>query len=142
MDRIADARWNGELKSGNGTIKLGSGAFEGPYSFASRFEDGTGTNPEEMIGGAHAACFSMALANSLAQAGHKPTSVATRATVHLGKNETGFAIVGIDLATRGTVPGIDLATFTKFAEETKTGCIISKALKAVPMTLKVELLKA
>ncbi len=139
MARTANARWNGDLKSGNGTIKLGSGAFEGSYSFASRFEDGTGTNPEEMIGGAHAACFSMALANALAQAGHTPTSVATTATVHLGKDATGFAVVGIDLATRGTVPGIDLATFTRFAEDAKNGCIISKALKAVPMTLAVEL---
>jgi osmotically inducible protein OsmC len=139
MDRKADARWNGDLKSGNGTIKLESGSFEGPYSFTSRFESGKGTNPEELLGAAHAACYSMALSAGLAKAGHSPKSVSTTATVHLTKGDAGFSISGIDLATRGEVPGLSAAEFQKFAEDTKTGCIVSRALAAVPMTLDAKL---
>jgi osmotically inducible protein OsmC len=140
MDRKSDARWAGDLKTGRGSIKLGSGAFEGPYSFSSRFENGTGTNPEELLGAAHAACFSMALSLALSQAGHTPTSVATTATVHLEKSGSGFAITGIDLMTRGVVPGIAAAEFTRLAEETKTGCIVSRALASVPTRLDAQLL--
>jgi len=139
MDRRADARWNGDLKAGNGSVKLGSGAFEGPYSFTSRFESGTGTNPEELLGAAHAACYSMALAAGLAKASHTPKSVATTATVHLTKGDAGFSISGIDLVTRGDVPGLSAEEFTKFAEEAKVGCIVSRALAAVPMTVQATL---
>jgi osmotically inducible protein OsmC len=139
MDRKAEARWNGDLKSGKGSVKLGSGAFEGPYSFSSRFESGTGTNPEELLGAAHAGCYSMALAHALATAGHPATSVQTTATVHLTQGAGGFSISGIDLVTRGVVPGLSADEFRKFAEETKTGCIVSRALSAVPMTLDAQL---
>lgn len=139
MDRTANAHWSGDLKTGKGSIKLGSGAFEGPFSFATRFEGTNGTNPEELLGGAHAGCFTMALSHALSLAGHVPTSVATTATVHLNKVGDGMSITGIDLVTTGTVPGIDQATFAKFAEETKVGCIISRALSAVPMTVKATL---
>ncbi|MEP6590117.1 MAG: OsmC family protein [Gemmatimonadota bacterium] len=139
MDRKAQATWNGDLKSGKGHIKLGSGAFEGAYSFASRFESGHETNPDELLGAAHAGCFSMALASALAKAGHVATAVETTATVHLENGEGGFSITRIDLVTRGTVPGIDEATFIKLAEATKGGCIISRALAAVPMTLDAKL---
>jgi osmotically inducible protein OsmC len=137
MQRKADAKWTGDLRTGTGTIKLGSGVFEGPYSFKSRFEDGTDTNPEELIGAAHAACFSMALSASLAKAGHKPTSVATTATVNLELVGAGSQITRIDLATHGIVPGLSEAEFTKFAEDAKANCIVSKALASVPMTLSV-----
>lgn len=140
MDRTAEARWTGDLKSGKGGIRVGSGAFEGPYSFTSRFESGSGTNPEELLGAAHAGCFSMALSLALSLAGHAPTSVTTTATVHLRKVGEGFGITGIDLVTRGVVPGITAAEFQRLAEATKTGCIISKALSAVPMTLDAQLL--
>ncbi len=140
MDRTAEARWTGDLKSGKGSIRVGSGAFEGPYSFTSRFEGGSGTNPEELLGAAHAGCFSMALSLALSLAGHTPTSVTTTATVHLRKVGEGFGITGIDLVTRGVVPGIAAAEFQRLAEATKTGCIISKALSAVPMTLDARLL--
>jgi osmotically inducible protein OsmC len=139
MDRTANARWAGDLKAGKGTIKLGSGAFEGAYSFATRFENAPGTNPEELLGAAHAACFSMALSHALAQKGHPPTSVDTTATVHANKVGDGFAITGIDLVTRGVVPGLSAAEFQTEAEATKTGCIISRALSSVPMTLKATL---
>lgn len=139
MDRHASARWNGDLKSGNGKVKLGAGALEAPYSFTSRFENGAGTNPEELIGAANAACFSMALAAGLEKAGHSPKSVDTAATVHITKGDAGFTITGIDLVTVGDVPGLSAAEFAKFAEETKTGCIISRALAAVPKTVQATL---
>jgi osmotically inducible protein OsmC len=135
MDRKAEARWNGDLKAGAGTVKLGSGAFEGPYSFTSRFESGVGTNPEELLGAGHAGCFSMALAAGLAKAGHAPKSIHTTATVHLTKGDAGFSITGIDLVTRGNVPGLSAAGFATFAEDTKKSCIVSRALAAVPMTV-------
>jgi lipoyl-dependent peroxiredoxin len=139
MDRKAEARWSGDLKSGKGHIKVGSGAFQGPYSFATRFENAPGTNPEELLGAAHAACYSMALSLALSMAGHPPTSVDTTATVHLEKVGAGFAITGIDLVTRGTVPGVSAADFQRLAEETKVNCIVSKALAAVPMKLDAKL---
>jgi lipoyl-dependent peroxiredoxin len=137
--RTAKAAWNGSLKEGNGTMALGSGAFEGPYSFSSRFEDGSGTNPEELLGAAHAGCFSMALAAGLGRAGFSPKRVETTASVHLTKNDAGLAISRIDLQTRAEVPGIDDATFQKHAEDTKKNCIVSRALSAVPMNLDAKL---
>ena len=131
--RTASAKWEGKLQAGSGEMALGSGSYTGPYSFQSRFADGSGTNPEELLGAAHAGCFSMALSLALEQAGHDPESVETEATVHLTKADGGgFEIGRIDLATRGRVPGIDAEEFTRLAEETKTGCIVSKALAAVP----------
>lgn len=120
-------------------MHLGSGAFDGQYSFSSRFESGTGTNPEELVAAAHAGCFSMALSNALASAGHPPTSVKTEASVHFGQTEGGFAITSIDLTTVGEVPGIDEAEFLQLAEGAKAGCPISKALAAVPITLSAKL---
>lgn len=139
MDRKATARWNGGLKDGNGSLKTGSGALESAYSFTSRFESGTGTNPEELLGAAHAGCYSMALAAGLERAGHPAAKIETSATVHLTKGDAGFSISGIDLVTRGVVPGVSEAEFRKFAEDTKTGCIVSRALSAVPMTLDAKL---
>ncbi|HET7042603.1 MAG TPA: OsmC family protein [Gemmatimonadales bacterium] len=138
MDRTATAHWAGDLKAGKGSLKLGSGAFEGPYSFATRFEGTKGTNPEELLGAAHAGCFTMALSLALGMAGHVPTSLDTVATVHLNKVGDGFSITGIDLVTRGVVPGLSAADFAKHAEATKTGCIISRAL-SVPMTVTATL---
>ena len=138
MDRTASARWTGDLKSGKGTIKLGSGAFEGAYSFATRFESVPGTNPEELLGAAHAGCFTMQLSHSLATAGHPPTSIDTKAIVHLNKVGDGFSVTGVDLETRGVVPGLSAADFQKHAETAKAGCIISRAL-SVPITLKATL---
>lgn len=137
MKRTAEARWSGELRSGKGVFKVGSGAIEGSYTFLSRFDGNKETNPEELIAAAHAGCFSMALSNALGMAGHLPTSVTTTAAVCLEKGEGGSSITRIELRTEGVVPGITEETFRKFAEETKTGCIVSRALSAVPMTLEV-----
>lgn len=136
INRKADARWEGDLKGGKGHLKLGSGAFEGGYSFGTRFEGAPGTNPEELLGAAHAACFSMAFALGLSQAGHQPRHVSTNATVHLDKVGGGMGITGISLETTASVDGISDADFQRIANETKDGCIVSRALKAVPMTLK------
>lgn len=132
-ERKATARWEGALKEGSGTVALGSGAYEGGYSFSSRFEEGGGTNPEELIAAAQAGCFSMALSLSLEQAGHTPESVETTASVRLSPADGGgFEISRIALVTRARVDGIDADEFARHAEETKTGCIVSKALAAVP----------
>jgi osmotically inducible protein OsmC len=139
MDRTADARWEGDLRSGQGTLRLGSKAFEGKYSFGTRFEGAPGTNPEELIGAAHAGCFSMALAAALTRAGTPPRSIETTATVHLGKVGDGFAITGIGLATQGDVPGLPAAEFQRLAEDAKANCIVSRALASVPMTLNAKL---
>jgi lipoyl-dependent peroxiredoxin len=137
--RTSSARWSGDLKGGSGSLALGSGAFEGQYSFKSRFEEGTGTNPEELVAAAHAACYSMALSNMLAGAGFTPDSVSTNATVNFGQTEGGFAITRIDLVTTGNVPGIDEPEFLKHAEAAKAGCPISKALASVEITLDATL---
>jgi len=134
MARQAEAEWKGDLKGGSGKVKLGSGAYEGNYSFATRFEDQPGANPEELVGAAHAGCFSMALANSLATAGFPATSVHTKADVHLGKDDKGFLITKIDLTVDATVPNLDNKTFQEHVEKTKVGCIISRALAAVPIS--------
>jgi len=138
--RIADAEWRGNLMEGTGRVHLGSGTFEGPYDFKSRFGDGGGTNPEELIAAAHAGCFSMALANILAGAGHTAESVRTTAKVHLGKVGESFAITKIELSTEGRVPGIDAAAFQTHAEAAKKGCPVSKALAAVEIALTARLL--
>lgn len=139
MARTATAEWKGDLMSGGGTVALGSGAFEGSYSFATRFEDKPGANPEELLGAALAACFSMALANALAKAGVPATSVKTTASVHLGKDDKGFLITRIDLDVVAAVPGVDNATFQEHATNTKSGCIISRALAANEINLTATL---
>jgi len=139
INRKADARWDGDLREGKGTISLGSGAFTGSYSFGTRFEGAQGTNPEELIAAAHAGCFSMALSSGLGKAGHKPKSIETTATVHLDKVEGGFGITGIDLVTRGQVPGISAADFQRLADEAKKNCIVSRALASVAIKLEASL---
>ena len=137
--RKAEAEWKGNLGQGSGRIKTGSGSFEGTYSFGSRFEETAGTNPEELVAAAHAGCFSMALSNGLAKAGHEPESVKTTARVHLTKGADGFSITKIELSCRAHVPGIDEATFIATADATKTGCPVSKALSAVEITMDAQL---
>lgn len=130
--RTASARWDGPFNRGSGTMSLQSGAFEGAYSAASRFEEGEGSNPEELIAAAHAGCFSMAFALILGEAGHEPESIATEADVHVTPAEGGgYEISRIDLRTRGRVPGIDAEEFRKHAEAAKAGCPVSKALAGV-----------
>jgi osmotically inducible protein OsmC len=129
--RTADAEWNGTLREGKGTMRLGSGAFEGQYSFSSRFEEGTGTNPEELLGAAHAGCFSMALSNILTTAGSPPNRIHTTAEVELGRTDAGPTITQITLRTEGDVPGIDEETFRKHAEDAKANCPVSRALAGV-----------
>jgi osmotically inducible protein OsmC len=124
---------------GKGTMKLSSGAYEGAYSFASRFQDGKGTNPEELIGAAHAGCFSMAFSNTLAKAGFVPKRVATTAKVSLDKVGDGFKITTVELVTEGVVPGIDKAKFQELAEAAKKGCPVSQALSAIAINLKATL---
>jgi osmotically inducible protein OsmC len=138
--RKADAEWRGGLKDGAGTMKLGSGAFEGDYSFRSRFEEGSGTNPEELIAAAHAGCFSMALSFGLEKAGHKAKRVHTTAKVKLEPQGGGFAITEIALATEAEVPGIERARFEQEAEAAKQNCPVSKALAGTRITLKATLL--
>jgi osmotically inducible protein OsmC len=130
--RQSEAQWSGDLKQGKGTIKVGSGAYEGPYSFKSRMESGTGTNPEELIAAAHAGCFSMALSAMLSGAGHIPQRVHTVAKVTFDPVPGGFAITKIDLNTEAQVQGLDNAAFQKIAQDAKKGCPVSKALAAVP----------
>lgn len=138
--RQAEAEWKGTLKDGSGRVRLGSGVFEGAYSFASRFESGTGTNPEELIAAAHAGCFTMALDAALTKAGLTPTRLRTVASVHLGTTEAGPTITQIDLVVEGDVPGIDAAGFQEHAEGAKKNCPISRALGGVPtITLKATL---
>jgi osmotically inducible protein OsmC len=138
MNRTADARWEGDLKGGKGSMRLGSGAFEGEYSFGTRFEGAPGTNPEELLGAAHAGCFSMALSLGLTQAGTPPKSIETRATVHLDKVGEAMSITGIDLVTKGDVPGLSAADFQRYAEDARKNCIVSRAL-SVPMTVQATL---
>ncbi len=137
--RKSEAEWNGSLREGSGRVKLGSGAFEGKYSFASRFEQAGGTNPEELIAAAHAGCFSMALAAGLGRAGFQPKRVHTTAAVRLDKVGEGFEITHIDLDCEAEVPGIDETAFHQQASAAKEGCPVSKALKAVEITLKARL---
>ncbi len=137
--RHAKALWQGNLKEGKGTLELGSGMFQGPYSFKSRFENGAGTNPEELLAAALAGCFSMALAHILAEAGYAPQKVATAASAHLGVVRNGFAINSMELETEATVPDIDEEKFRQYAEEAKTNCPVSKALAGAKIALTAKL---
>src|SRR5437762_13541869 len=139
--RKAEAEWKGNLVEGSGRLKVASGAFDGPYSFKSRFEEGqSATNPEELIGAAHAGCFTMALTAQLSRAGLAPTRIHTIANVKLEKVGEGFSITQIDLETEGEVPGIDDATFQKYAQEAKQNCPVSKALAGTQIHLNAKLL--
>jgi osmotically inducible protein OsmC len=131
MKRSASAEWNGDLKSGKGKISTGSGLLENAqYSFATRFEEGKGTNPEELIAAAHAGCYSMALSAQLGTAGITPDSVKTNATVTLLKTDAGFTVTAVHLEVRAKIPGADAQAFEKAANEAKLGCPISRLLKA------------
>jgi len=138
--RKSDAVWQGDLRSGKGTMRLGSGAFQGAYSFASRFEEETGTNPEELIGAAHAGCYSMALSGDLSKAGFMVTRIWTTATVTLGKVEGKSRITNIHLSVEAEVPDISKEKFLELAEAAKTNCPVSVALSAVDITLEARLL--
>lgn len=136
--RTSQATWKGNLREGNGTFKVGT-AFDGSYSFASRFEEGTGTNPEELIAAAHASCYSMALSHGLSEAGFTPERVHTTAKVHLTKTDAGFAIPKIELHTEAEIPGIDEDTFQEQANDAKKNCPVSKLLAAAEITLEAKL---
>jgi lipoyl-dependent peroxiredoxin len=130
--RNGSAEWQGDLKGGSGTVTVGEGVFEGRYSFASRFEEGEGTNPEELMGAAHASCFAMALSLLLSEEGHPPESVRAEAKVHLRNIDGLPTIARIELGVQGSVPGIDEDAFRSFAEKAKDGCPVSRALAGVP----------
>lgn len=138
--RSAEAIWEGNLQQGHGTMKVGSGAFEGAYTFKTRFEEEPGTNPEELIGAAHAGCFSMFLSAVLSGAGHVPTRVHTTAKVHLGRVDNAPTITKIELNTEAEVPGLDEATFLEHAEASKKGCPVSKALAGPEIVLNAKLI--
>ena len=138
--RKASAVWNGTLKEGNGTMKMQRGAYEGKYSFGSRFQEDPGTNPEELIAAAHAGCFSMALSGGLTKSGFSPERVETSAKAHLEKVGEGFKITRIQLTCQASVPGIDDAAFQEIAAGAKAGCPVSQALAGVDISLDAELL--
>jgi lipoyl-dependent peroxiredoxin len=137
--RNAEARWEGSLQEGKGRMAFGSGAFEGQYSFGSRFEEGTGTNPEELIGAAHAGCFSMQLSGLLGGEGHVLDQVETDARVHLDKQDGGFAITTVELSAKARVEGISDEDFRRIADEAKRICPVSRALAGVEIALDAEL---
>lgn len=137
--RNARAEWRGDLMAGDGDVALGSGAYKGAYTFKSRFEDGQGTNPEELIAAAEAACFSMALSHGLATAGHKPERVTTTAKVHLKQDGDGFVIPLIELDMEAVVPGMDEGAFQAAAEDAKKNCPVSKALAGPKIELNAKL---
>jgi osmotically inducible protein OsmC len=141
IKRKSNAVWRGDLKSGQGDVALGSGAFEGQYSFTSRFEEGKGTNPEELIAAAHAGCFSMALSADLSGAGYTVDEVKTEAVISMDKVDGGFKIISSKLITKAKVPGISEAEFMKFAEGAKKNCPVSKALGAIELQLDATLVK-
>jgi len=137
--RRAHARWEGDLKSGKGRVDFGKGAFDGAYSFASRFEEGAGTNPEELLGAAHAGCFAMALSMVLGQAGFTPEYVDATAHVTVVPHEGGFKITKSHLVCEAKVPGVDAAAFVAHANAAKAGCPVSRALAGVEITLEAKL---
>ena len=139
--RNAEARWEGQLQGGEGTIKFGIGEamYEGSYSAPSRFEEAAGTNPEELIGAAHAGCFSMALSGALGRAGYEPASIRTQAHVHIEKVEGDWTVTKIHLETSADVPGLGEAEFMEYAQGAKENCPISRALQAVPIELTATL---
>jgi lipoyl-dependent peroxiredoxin len=128
--RTANARWNGSLQGGEGIMRMASGAYEGPYSFQSRFEEGDGTNPEELIAAAHAGCFTMALAFALDNAGFTANAIDSEAQLTLDQVPGGFSITAIHLTTRARVPNIDAAKFAEIAAGAKANCPVSKVLNA------------
>jgi osmotically inducible protein OsmC len=138
--RKSEAIWQGTLKEGSGTMRLGSGAYQGAYSFSSRFEEGSGTNPEELIAAAHAGCFSMAFSGNLTKAGFDPELIFTVASVSLGVIDGKAQITGIHLVCEAKVAGVDPKAFQEMAEAAKTGCPVSIALSNVPMTLDAKLI--
>jgi osmotically inducible protein OsmC len=140
--RKAHARWEGTLKEGKGTVDVGSGAFKGAYSFASRFETGVGTNPEELLGAAHAGCFAMALSLVLGRAGFKPDFVDAIANVTVSPHDGGFKITGSHIVCEASVQGIDQAMFMQHAEAAKASCPVSQALAGTKITLEAELVTA
>ena len=140
-ERTSAATWQGRVPDGGGCVSLGSGAFEGPYSFGSRFEEEAGTNPEELLGAAHASCFSMALSLLLTEAGYTPTRIETRAKVRIERSGNGFASTQIALATEGDVPGLDARTFSAHAEVARRSCPVSKALTGVDISLTASLVE-
>jgi lipoyl-dependent peroxiredoxin len=137
--RTSSAQWQGDLKSGSGQVEVGDGVFRGSYTFASRFEEGEGTNPEELAAAAHAACFSQFLANVLAQAGSTAESIHTEAAVTLDRVDGAPAITRVELTTRGRVPGLDADGFTEHAETAKTGCPVSKLFASAEITVDAQL---
>lgn len=137
--RTAHARWEGGLKQGGGRVETGSGALQSAYSFASRFEKAGGTNPEELLGAAHAGCFAMALMLMLEQAGYAPAYVDATASVTIDAVDGGFAITGSHLVCKASVPKIDAETFRRHAEEAKAGCPVSRALAGTEITLDAAL---
>jgi osmotically inducible protein OsmC len=138
--RNGNAEWRGDLQSGAGTVTVGDGVFTGAYSYESRFGEGEGTNPEQLIAAAHAGCFSMALANMLSGDGHVPTSIRTSARLQLRMVDGAPTITRVDLQTAGEVPGIDQAQFQSYAEQAKAGCPVSRALAGIPeMVLEAKL---
>ena len=137
--RQSSAVWQGNLRDGKGTMRVGAGVFEGSYSAASRFEEGEGTNPEELIAAAHAGCFSMALAGILARAGLDVKRLETTARVTVEKQNGGYRITKSELATTGTVPGTDEKTFLEHASTAKENCPVSRALAGVQITLEAKL---
>ena len=140
IKRTSEAKWNGSIKEGKGSIKLGSGAFEGPYSFNSRFGDDTvATNPEELIAAAHAGCYTMALSGFLGRAGYEATSIETKAVVHLEKEGEGFVIPKIDLVTEAVVPNITGDEFQEVAKTAKEKCPVSRVLAGAEISLDAKL---
>ena len=139
-ERVSEAVWKGSLKDGKGSVKLSSGAFEGPYTFASRFESGAGTNPEELIGAAHAGCYSMAMSGALDKEGFKAEHIHTVAKVRQEMIEGKATITHIHLDTEANIPDISAEKFAQIAEDVKLTCPVSVALSHVPMTLKATLL--
>jgi lipoyl-dependent peroxiredoxin len=137
--RTGDAKWEGTFKEGSGTMRLGTGAFEGAFSAGTRFEEEPGTNPEELIAAAFAGCYSMALTLNLEKAGHTPEHVNTEAKVHFEKLDQGFTMTKFVLSCEASVPGIDDEEFQKIAEATKTTCPVSRALASVPVELTATL---
>jgi lipoyl-dependent peroxiredoxin len=137
--RQAQAEWEGTLREGSGRMSLSSGAYKGAYTFSSRFEEGEGTNPEELIGAAHAGCFSMAFSGDLTKAGYTPTKIMTKAEVHLERVDDKPTVTRIHLVTEADVPGIEENAFKEIAEGAKDGCPISRLLSAAEITLEATL---
>lgn len=136
--RKAEAEWEGDLPNGSGTMKMGT-SYEGPYSATSRFQEGSGTNPEELLAAAHAGCFSMAFAKALSDAGHTSNHIQTTAKVHIEKQDAGFGITRVELTTRADVPGIEEQAFQDAAEAAKDNCPVSRLFKGASISVDATL---